>query len=57
MRYHQHAGRAFSMVTHMASRLLDKEVTTDDKYYCDTEQEECSATQTEGNAFRDKSTW
>jgi hypothetical protein len=40
MRYHQLAGRAFSTVTHVVARLLDKEGTTDDKYYCDTEQEE-----------------
>jgi hypothetical protein len=40
MRYHQHAGIAFSTVTHVAGRLFDKEGMTDDKYYCDTEQEE-----------------
>jgi hypothetical protein len=40
MRYHQPSGRAFSTVTHVVSRLLDKEGMANDKYYCDIEQEE-----------------
>jgi hypothetical protein len=47
-RYHQHTGRAFTTVTHLAVRLLDKEGTTDYEYFCDTEQEQWSATQAEG---------
>ncbi len=51
MRHHQHAGKVFATGTHAVARLLDKEGMSNSKYYCETEEEESSATIAEGGAF------